>query len=425
MTFGSAAADNVQVTAGTTITCTSPAGTGTVDVLVNSTANGSAVAADAFAYVAPPVVSFAAPVSFPVGSGPGPQVEFADVNTDGKPDLVVSSFNPIYIAVLLNTTPAGSSTPSFSAATQLVQGDTHFAIGDIDGDARPDIIQFGTVPRIDAWLNRTASGATAATFTGPFTVAATGSGRPGAMADMNQDGKVDLAVTTTTRQVFLNETPLGNSTPVFGSPGSFTIPFFPQSTLTLADLNGDGAPDVIGAGNPVTSFTLQMNRTSAGALTPALDTAALLTAGDDILFITAGDVNGEIKPDLIGVDRFLNVASVLMNTTPSGGANASFAPKVDFPVGINPVAAVLADFSGDGKPDIAVTNSTSPGSVSVLVNNTATGATTPSFAPKIDVALTVSLFGLAAGDVNGDGKVDLAVIDPNAGTVLVLLNTRQ
>ena len=59
-----------------------------------------------------------------------------------------------------------------------------------------------------------------------------------------------------------------------------------------------------------------------------------------------------------------------------------FAPKVDFPTGDGPVSLSIRDFNGDGKLDLAVANLYS-NNVSILLNTTATGATTPTFAPQV------------------------------------------
>ncbi|TAF28521.1 MAG: DUF4347 domain-containing protein, partial [Oscillatoriales cyanobacterium] len=61
------------------------------------------------------------------------------------------------------------------------------------------------------------------------------------------------------------------------------------------------------------------------------------------------------------------------------------APKVDFATGTSPFSVSIGDINGDGKPDLAVANFNSY-SASILLNTTATNATTPTFAPKVDFA---------------------------------------
>jgi uncharacterized repeat protein (TIGR01451 family) len=98
-----------------------------------------------------------------------------------------------------------------------------------------------------------------------------------------------------------------------------------------------------------------------------------------------------------------------------------FATPKSYPVGTNPKAIVIADFNGDGKPDIAVANSGSH-NVSVLLGN---GDGT--FQPAVTFEAGNSPTAIAVGDFNADGKVDLAVFQPGnsqnfvAGSVSVLL----
>ena len=78
--------------------------------------------------------------------------------------------------------------------------------------------------------------------------------------------------------------------------------------------------------------------------------------------------------------------------------------------------------NGDGKPDLAVAIYHS-NTVSVLLNTTAAGATTPSIAAQATFAVGTNPSSIAIGDLNGDGKPDLAVANYDSGTVSVLLNT--
>lgn len=86
------------------------------------------------------------------------------------------------------------------------------------------------------------------------------------------------------------------------------------------------------------------------------------------------------------------------------------------PTGQGPFRVAIGDFNRDGKPDMAVTNSTNSGSVSILLGN---GDGT--FAPRTDLTMGTSAWGVAAGDFNGDGMLDLAVTNGGDNTVSILL----
>jgi hypothetical protein len=116
-----------------------------------------------------------------------------------------------------------------------------------------------------------------------------------------------------------------------------------------------------------------------------------------------------------------NTVSVLLNTTAPGGTTPSYAPQQTFAAGSGPVSVTLADVSGDGRPDLVVANFNSS-TVSVLLNMTRPGATTPSFAAQQTFATGSEPFSVAVADFNGDGKPDLAVANQISSTVSVLLN---
>jgi len=91
-------------------------------------------------------------------------------------------------------------------------------------------------------------------------------------------------------------------------------------------------------------------------------------------------------------------------TCPANSMAADFAPPVAYPVGTNPLSFVVADFNGDGKPDIAVANRGS-GNVSILL-----GDGNGTFQAAVNFDAGAGPQGIAVGDFNGDHKLDLAVL---------------
>jgi len=86
-----------------------------------------------------------------------------------------------------------------------------------------------------------------------------------------------------------------------------------------------------------------------------------------------------------------------------GTGTGSFGPVTNITAGVGPFAVVIADFNGDGKPDLAVTNRFGF-SLSIRL-----GTGTGSFGSPTHISTAAQPFGLASGDIDGDGNLDLAV----------------
>ncbi len=170
------------------------------------------------------------------------------------------------------------------------------------------------------------------------------------------------------------------------------------------------------------NVSIFLNTTATGATTPTFAPKVDFTTGSLPTSVSIGDINGDGLPDLAVTNSNDSTASILLNTTATGATTPTFAPKVDFATGFNPYSVSIGNFNGDGKPDLAVTNRFDS-TASIFLNTTATGATTPTFAPKVDFATGSNPSSVSIGDINGDGKPDLAVanfVDDNAS---IFLNT--
>ena len=373
-----------------------------------------------------PAASFAAQQTFATGNNPY-SVTAADVNGDGKPDLIVANLASNTASVLLNTTAPGATAPSFAAQHTFATGSYPQSVtaADVNGDGKPDLIVANESSNtVSVLLNTTAPGAATPSFAAQRTFATGSYPQFVTAADVNGDGKPDLIVTNqlNTVSVLLDTTAPGAATPSFAAQQTFVTGPYPYS-VTTADVNGDGKPDLIVANRSGNTVSVLRNTTAPGATTPSFAEQQTFATGSLPDSVTVADVNGDGNPDLIVANQNSNTVSVLLNTTAPGATTPSFAAQQTFATGSRPSSVTAADVNGDGKPDLIVAN-IGGNTVSVLLNTTVRGAATPRFAAQQTFATGNSPDSVTAADVNGDGKPDLIVANNGDNTVSVLLNTQ-
>ena len=383
----------------------------TVSALLNTTAVGAATA------------SFSANQEFATGACPI-HVTVRDLNQDGKLDLIIANFNSSSVSVLLNTTALGSATPGFATKQDFGVGESPLftAAGDLNGDGRLDLAVANlNSSTISVLLNTTDQGTATPGFS-KQDVATGPSPRSVSVGDLNGDGKLDLAVASVDSNnvsVLLNTTGPGAATASFAAKQDFATGAVPVAT-TMRDLNNDGKLDLAVVNLNSNNVSVLLNTTTPGAATPSFAARQDFATGDSPVSVAAGDLNGDGKADLI-VANLTSTVSVLFNTTAPGAPAPTFAPKQDFPTGDGPRFVSVGDLNGDGKLDLAVVNFNSA-TVSVLLNTTAPGANAPSFAALHDFPTGVRPIASSVGDLNGDGQLDLAVVNFVSNTVSVFLN---
>ena len=357
--------------------------------------------------------SFAANATVPATAN-GYGLTIADIDGDGKPDLVTGNENSNGMSVIRNTSSPG--TFSFAAPTNFSTSPSSgldVAVGDIDGDGKLDVVATNANT---GWfyIFRNTSTSGSISFATRLDYGATGA-HGVALGDLDGDGKADLIVTSNSGTCFWAFK--NNSV-----PGSISITAV--NTLVTAsgpreahliDFDGDGKLDVaVDCYGP--QFSVFRNTSTLGNIT--FSGRQNYTA-DYPFGLAVGDLTGDGKPDIVA--GATSVATVFQNTSSPG--------TISFNTGVNFSASsyrtvTIADFSGDGKPDIATNSSAS--AVSVLKNTFTSGTLNgSSFAAKVDYAIGASTWNLRSADLDGDGKVDLAAIGTasSSNTVSLLRNT--
>jgi hypothetical protein len=381
-------------------------------------------------------VTFGNPVLQPAGSAPY-AVAIADLNGDGRPDVVIANAFSSSLSVILNTTAPSATlvtadTPTFadpqSVSDQPYPGSV--GVADLNGDGLPDIAV--TNPRnaiVTVLLNNTSPGSSNVSFAPAVSVPIGASGYFQAIGDLNGDSRPDLVVISFSGNlsILLNNTPTGSLTPDFADPQVFPTGDSPRS-LAIADINGDGSPDLIFTNYFLNSASVLLNTTTPGASTVTFGDATSFMVGTGAALSAVGDVNGDGRPDLVVIHRTSYNAtpgvSVLLNTTAPGASTPSFADPLSLPTGPAPGGLVIADLNGDGEPDVALTDYDNNGTVRVFLNTTPVGANTPSFAPAQTFPSGLYPTYMTVGDLNGDGRPDLIVANgTGSGPLSVLLNT--
>ena len=203
---------------------------------------------------------------------------------------------------------------------------------------------------------------------------------------------------------------------IVASGGGDGIPTFNLYTgITIADLNGDTKLDLatsnifIGDSPPHpshVSVSLQQTATP-GVFEDARD----YPVGADSQFVVAGDLNDDALTDLLATNFNDDSLSLLEQSRVNGGV---FLPERVYAVARHPDGCVLADIDGDGFDDIV-----SAGSLLTILLNTPGNPGNFSIDGTIDSGSYLP--SVDAGDIDGDGRVDLVATDTGNGTVLVLL----
>jgi hypothetical protein len=358
--------------------------------------------------------SFTNKIDSTTGSGPY-DIVITDIDGDGKPDVVVTNWGSNSISLFRNTSTSGSISLASKIDSSTGINPSGVATADIDGDGKPDVVASNVnSSTMSIFRNTSTAGSISLASKIDYT---TGSAPFGiAIADIDGDGKPDVVVTNTgsnTISIFPNMSISGSIS--FASKVDSTTGSGPYN-LAIADIDGDGKPDAVVTNSNSNTISVLRNTSISGSISFASKVDS--TTGSSPYNLAIADIDGDGKLDVVVTNFLGSTISVLHNTSIIG--SISFAGKIDLTIGGGPYGIAISDIDGDGKPDVVITNF-SNNTISVFHNTSTSGNV--SFASKVDYATGGISYGIAIADIDGDGKPDVVAANNGVNTISLLRNT--
>ncbi len=329
--------------------------------------------------------------------------------------MLKQTLSRLAILLLVTSSFAIAQVGQFVDAPQFATGVNPQAVasGDFNGDGKLDLVVVNSASTANSISVLLSNGD--GTFKSQVTYS-TGTAPQGvAVGDFDNDGKLDVAVTNSS----------SNTVSIFMGNGDGTF-----RQLAVHDFATGVQPWGVAVGDFNKDGNLDLVVTNAHD-----DTLSILLGKGDGTFNPQAGLNPRTAFNPVAVvvvdldnDGFLDLAVACnsnLSPNPSvisvlrGKGDGTFQSQLPFPTGKNPNAIVAADFNGDGFPDLAVANQTD-NTVSVLLGNGKSGVSWNLLA-SVNYATAGFPTGVAAGDFNGDGHIDLAISNANGNSVSVLL----
>jgi len=345
------------------------------------------------------LATYGPPTDYSTGAGSRPwHVAVADVNGDGKPDLITANGDTHTVGVLLGN-GNGTFQPMVAYSAGANNSIRKVAVADVNADGKPDVLTANSFTNTVGVLLGNGNG----TFRPVVTYSSGGFGDPFDLvaADVNGDGKLD--VLTANYNTSSAGVLLGNGDGTFQAVATYPTQGANPTGIAAGDINSDGKLDIV-----------TTNTYVGGLFAP---TAGILLGNGNGTFQSPTTVrlNSTMSPILVDLNGDGNTDALAGGKVLMGNGSSLFRTPINSPNNSN-----FIDVNGDGRLDIISTSTITLGNGDGTFEYGTYYGTYQTPAPYNTGGY---VYYVAVADVSGDGKPDIIAVHNNDEEVTVVLNT--